>query len=416
MKLFKYSFIVFTLITIFSSCEETADTYEDFKEVNMNMAVGKPLDVITRPGNNRVELSFVLTADPRISEIKITWEHEGQIKEKVVAVERKLPGIDTIATMIEPIEEGIKKFNVIARDKNGIESLSESETSMIYGDYYVEGLVARNIISMTSSTTENPGINSCVIKWSLPNSSVTKTVLIYTNITGKKITQEVSNKELTTEVLGYDSNLPLILKSEFAPEENALDKFWSKDKKIEFPKIEKDCDKSLWQWVGLDYDLPIIDPSFVDDANWKPFPIIWDGNASTGTAFLGANNSRPACITIDLGAKYVLSEFNVAPAIVVPTLGIRQYEIWGINDITNAEVTIKRDADNGDQWTKEMKDKGWNLIIDDFRANFEDAKTGFIQKLDNENQYKYVRIVIKETYLPSNADCIISEIGFKSFQ
>ncbi|MDN5211354.1 DUF4998 domain-containing protein [Fulvivirgaceae bacterium BMA12] len=416
MKYYKFYlqlYIMILGIATIISCDDSEDTFKQFLDAENASPIGAPKGVTSQAGTERVVFKLAITSDPRIRKGTVLWGESDGNKTFEFDVNRDVSGLDTLTISLNEVEEGIKRFVFTLFDDNGNASGQLSHTRTIYGSEYESGLLARRINSVSAFPSANPAVDSAVIEWSTPLPEVLETTFTYTDQNDVEQTIVINLDETRTILLGYNRSIPYRYKTRYLPESDALDTYVSAESSGEIPKAEVDLDKSLFQFVGLPTDLPIFDPIWPPGID-NPWTNVWDGDPNSITAFLGASNSRPAHITIDLGVTLQLSQLEVVGFLPFPSITPKEYQIWGIADLSGAETTLIA-KDDLEAWQQESVNKGWTLLLDDNRLNVDD-QTGFSQRIENETEVRYIRFLIIETFNPGNADTGINEISLKGFK
>src|SRR5690554_5060387 len=110
MKHIKYlsSILIFFIAACFVACEDMQDTYKEF--VIDRVYTGRPDSLLARGGENRVELSWLLLSDPKISSYKVSWNN-GQ--DSIVGDLVKTDDVDTVRVVLDDLSENIYFFEVI---------------------------------------------------------------------------------------------------------------------------------------------------------------------------------------------------------------------------------------------------------------------------------------------------------------
>jgi hypothetical protein len=411
MKHLKYLMPIIICIGLLS-CKDQLSTFEKYVNMQNKYVVGAPISMTAKTGDRKAELEFVISADPRITKALISWKDEGEDVERVIDINREVPAVDTFNISIDAIGEGVKTFELTLFDE--VEDASEAlrTVAFIYGPNYESLLVPRRISEIITAETDDPEVNTANVTWAAASNEVLETTMSWTNTAGETTTIMIDNSTKTTELVGYGADSKITVVSKFLPEPDALDEFTSMPLDYSYPGIVADLDKSLWQYVGLPHDLPESDPT----SGWGPWSNTWDGDIGTGYAWLGANNPRPAVVTIDIGLEKVLKEWNIqSPGWAAPW-GPKDYEIWAIHDvddINDVATSMNVTAENLGDWKDEMVAKGWtNLAISSPAP--EDAGN-VTSVFNNDLAFRYVRILIKGTW-HANPDCIIYEMNARGIK
>ena len=86
------------LFSIFTSCENMEDTYKEFVGDGETVYIGKADSIKARGGRNRLELSWLLLSDPKVSSFKVYWNNKGDSIEGDLV---KTENVDTVKLMMD---------------------------------------------------------------------------------------------------------------------------------------------------------------------------------------------------------------------------------------------------------------------------------------------------------------------------
>ncbi|NII82042.1 MULTISPECIES: DUF4998 domain-containing protein [unclassified Pedobacter] len=132
-----------------------SDDYKKYLEGGDILYSGKLDSVKINPGNNRVQLTGLLKADPKINRIKIFWNDKKDSIEYPVNMNTDPRRF----TKIFNVEEGIRSFLVYTFDVDGNRSIAVNAVGRVYGPRYAASLNNRVIGSATQVNGET------VIDW-----------------------------------------------------------------------------------------------------------------------------------------------------------------------------------------------------------------------------------------------------------
>ncbi|HEY9260401.1 DUF4998 domain-containing protein, partial [Chitinophaga sp.] len=132
------SYIIGCLL-LFSACRKQ-DDYKKFIEKGEILYTGKADSLLVRPGRNRVELSWLLIADPKVSRSKIYWNNR---RDSASIDIKRTSGVDTIRFVIGNLEERAYSFEVFNFDKDGNISVRTEANGFVYGSLYEDALLTR---------------------------------------------------------------------------------------------------------------------------------------------------------------------------------------------------------------------------------------------------------------------------------
>ncbi|MGO4294528.1 DUF4998 domain-containing protein [Chitinophaga sp. RAB17] len=132
------SYIIGCLL-LFSACRKQ-DDYKRFIKNGEILYTGKADSLQVHPGRNRVQLSWLLIADPKVSKSKIYWNNR---RDSAVIAIKRTSGVDTIRFIIDKLEERAYGFEVFNYDKDGNISVRTEANGFVYGSLYEDALLSR---------------------------------------------------------------------------------------------------------------------------------------------------------------------------------------------------------------------------------------------------------------------------------
>jgi hypothetical protein len=153
IKLFLWS--VCLISATFVGCSKW-DDYKQYTNNGEQIYSGKLDSVKVFPGRNRVSISGLLPADPKIKRLKVTW-NDG--RDSILYDIVKTSKVDTVVRLLNVVE-GIYNFKFQTFDAAGNKSMISTATGMALGTKYETGLVNRPI-----SNAEILSNGSAEIRW-----------------------------------------------------------------------------------------------------------------------------------------------------------------------------------------------------------------------------------------------------------
>ncbi|WP_143306149.1 DUF4998 domain-containing protein [Chitinophaga vietnamensis] len=126
-------------LAIISACSKQ-DDYKKYIRNGEIIYTGKADSLRIQPGRNRVQLSWLLIADPKVSRSKIYWNNR---KDSATLDIKRSAGVDTIRYVIKNLEERAYTFEVYNFDKDGNISVKSEATGFVYGSLYEDALLSR---------------------------------------------------------------------------------------------------------------------------------------------------------------------------------------------------------------------------------------------------------------------------------
>jgi Domain of unknown function/Domain of unknown function (DUF5013) len=134
------SYIIGCLLLL-SACRKQ-DDYKKYIKNGEILYTGKADSLLVHPGRNRVELSWLLIADPKVSRSKIYWNNR---RDSAIIDIKRTSGVDTIRFVINNLEERAYSFEVFNFDKDGNISVRTEANGFVYGPLYEDALLSRAI-------------------------------------------------------------------------------------------------------------------------------------------------------------------------------------------------------------------------------------------------------------------------------
>jgi hypothetical protein len=368
--------IVFSTIII--GCETNRDTFEDFVREGETIYVGAADTVLVGSGFDKLRFWVAINADPKIRK-GIIISTDNSISHEF-EVERKQSGKDTITFDLQ-IPEGEYTFGLYMMDEAGNSSVRREVPAKVYGSKYQAGLVNRGVNEVIASS------NSATFTWSEAALNMISTELLYETESGAMQSVVVPNNESTTIVEDYKLGGNIQIKSVFKPTTMAIEEFVAEPSERSFP-TEYVVDKSSITVLRFPFDAS-------DGCYGSSYARLTDGAIdefwhSCENEQENAEDLYPWVMSFDLGMAANLSKFRLDER--QGCCGDRSpaaYQIWGSNDISNAE-TVNIDEVSLEDWEKNAREKGWVKLLD---VSGNNQPTIEVELPESDEKYKYVRVV-----------------------
>lgn len=392
-NIFKWvTFLVIGLATIIG-CGELDDTHEEFIENGEQIYVGKPMLVFSNAGNERIKLNMLISADPKITKGQVTWNSGESTHDFAVA--RTRDGLDTLSMMLD-IPEGSYAFEITLMDDHGHSSLTYEHQAVVYGPKYIASLFNRAI----SETEALP--DRVILTWGPAESGVTETVLSYVNRNGENREVAVAPEDTETVLDDYAIGGECTVVTNYKPNAFALETFSTASESFSFPAVVS-LDRSLWQKVVLPTDA-------IMDCYGGSIEKLWDGNTGSWYHSGCEGNGIPHHFTIDLGVSAGVSKFSIKPRQeCCQERNPKHFQLWGIQDIENAETTAAADDPN---WADDAEAKGWVLLLDGKPdESWNGSKADYEVEIPENISVRYVRFRFLETF-NGGQETALSEFKF----
>lgn len=219
-KAFKYAGInmFFLLVLIFTQCEKMEDTYRQFYEDGETVYVGKADSILASPGRNRIELSWLLMSDPKVTSYKIYWNNR---KDSITGQLTKTAEIDTVRVLLSDMEENIYHFEVYHYDEDGNSSIAASTLGRVYGDKYQQSIIQRRLESVLRERRD------VVFQWDEAETDVLGVEVEYVNQLGVTNKHFVIDDVIVDTVLSVKYGTEIKYRTAFLPAPTAIDTFYT---------------------------------------------------------------------------------------------------------------------------------------------------------------------------------------------
>lgn len=224
-KYYTYQAIAAIFFTCLFACSKMNDTYDDFIKDGEIVYIAKADSVTAYPGNNRMDLSMLLIADPRISKVKVLWDAGGQKDSTEKAVQRTAD-VDTVRFSFNKLAEGTYTFYIYTYDKAGHRSVKTDVIGTVYGEKYIAQLVNRAI----KSGTYDDLAKTATVKWFGVGADVIGEEFIYTDALGvvrKQFNKHEGAPDSVTVLPDFKKGNSFQFRTLYKPAPNAIDTFYS---------------------------------------------------------------------------------------------------------------------------------------------------------------------------------------------
>lgn len=139
MRILHHILLAGLLLITISACTKQSD-YKKYLGNGEILYTGKADSLLVHAGRNRVQLSWLLISDPKISRAKIYWNNR---KDSAMLDIKRTSGVDTIRYVIPNLEERAYTFEVYNFDRDGNTSVRSEATGFVYGNLYEDALLTR---------------------------------------------------------------------------------------------------------------------------------------------------------------------------------------------------------------------------------------------------------------------------------
>ncbi|WAC14980.1 DUF4998 domain-containing protein [Dyadobacter pollutisoli] len=195
--------------------------WDDFKKYQAGGEIvypGKGDTVLIASGRDRMQLLWVLSADPRVTKYKLYWNNRADSLEAPVPAD--VIG-DTMKVMIEPLPEGSYNFEMFSMDALGNISVPLRFNGRTFGTNYEMGLLNRSI----GATSYDDSLKILEVQWNEPDTVNVSTELKYIGIDSKTKSVMVGPAASASHVKDWKPGTILSYRSSFKPDRKAIDVF-----------------------------------------------------------------------------------------------------------------------------------------------------------------------------------------------
>ncbi|TKG93924.1 DUF4998 domain-containing protein [Puteibacter caeruleilacunae] len=268
-----YMIIAVSLIAMVS-CDSMDDIHEEFLEGGEHIYLGQADSVKINPGYKRLELEWLVNADPRVTNWTVFWDNGNS--SLLVEKASDMHPEDTVRVIIDELEEQAYTFEIVSSDPEGNKSLPFEITDRVYGDLYASDLKNRPVASFSVTGDFPTDMQTLNISWEDAPSGCLQTKLIYHNIAGEDVSTVVLPDEKETVIEDWQGEIKYV--SEYKPVENAIDMFGSSQSTLRPVKI---VDGKYFDLAGENEDVTVDGITMVSSANDWGYPDTSDGSKTS---------------------------------------------------------------------------------------------------------------------------------------
>jgi len=249
------------LILLVNACGKMDDIEKKFTRDGEITYLSRADSLHAYGGNGRIELSWILFSDPKITSCKVFWNDD---RDSIVRNISRTPGVDTIQLMLTNMAEGTYYFEVYTYDAQGNASIKSSVIGKVYGPKFAASVLPRSYRKL-----DRVG-DTLQVEWMDGGDQFAGGSLSYTDASGKLVQMKLSAHPDTSKLAGFPNGGSFDYISAFLPEPGAIDTFY-KEASIRVP-----VDTVFWnQYVSVFGHLGSI---LAEDASGNIFWYGTDGN------------------------------------------------------------------------------------------------------------------------------------------
>lgn len=204
----------------FVACEDVNSLHEKYLERGEEIYTGVIDSLKAYSGRERVQFTWEINSDPRITQVVIYWHDRAD--SSVVEVNRTVPGNMQMETLLK-LPEGGYIFEFITKDDEGHKSLYVQKTVDIYGDKYIQMLRNRGVKSIKMKEG-----NQAVLTWlDIEDNTLQYVTISYTDYTDPQRpvtkTRRVENTDKETTLPNIKAGDKITVVSTYLPSAESLD-------------------------------------------------------------------------------------------------------------------------------------------------------------------------------------------------
>lgn len=347
----KLVLLLFTAMAIIGGCTKDDLEFKDFLKDGEIVYPGRVAKIVSKPGNLRTGLWFNPSPDPSVTKYLIYWNNNAD--SLIVPATTHQP-LDTVKVVIPNLSEYAYTFKIYSLDDKGRRSIPiEAPNVRVYGPLYQGGLLNRPYDAVTPYVVNSNG--SVQLNFNTPDTININTLIKYTNVNNVVTEKNLSPTASSIILPDYKAGSEIQYQSSYIPGRGSLDVFPVSSFSV-FPRIFTYvmCDKSLFKEVRLSQDVNTYESG-------TSISKLWDGSVGPQgypNIFHSDGSYIAHVLTFDLGKTYSnLAQMEQTGRDCCNNPD--RFEVWGINDLTNATTTLR--ADNSG-WKAEAIAKGWTLL------------------------------------------------------
>ncbi|SFB82323.1 protein of unknown function [Parapedobacter composti] len=206
------------VITCALGCKKMEDKISEFIKDGETIYIAKADSIKARGGNERIELSWLLLSDPKVTNYKIYWNSR---QDSVGGAVTKSQDVDTVRVTLNGMVEGTYYFEIFMFDKDGNASIPATAIGRVYGEQYQASLLGRTYRGMTRV---GEGVE---IDWMPAQPSLVGVEVKYRDSEGGIVEHIVPQGAELDTLQKFPPNGDFQYRSMFKPDSNALDVFYT---------------------------------------------------------------------------------------------------------------------------------------------------------------------------------------------
>lgn len=229
-----YTAGVITAFLFFIAACSKMDEYKDkFLAGGEIQYTGKADSVKFHSGYNRVQLSWLILSDPKVSRAKVYWNYR---RDSVEIAINRTTNVDTVRLLIKNLPEGTYDFEIFTFDKAGHSSIPSPINGKIYGERYEATLLPRGIDYANSGigSMDDPDYHLGIITWRAFSATdgVIGMEMKYTDEDDNDQSVITPAEEMKSYLPKYLPGSDISFRTLYQPDSLAIDTFYSRPVKL----------------------------------------------------------------------------------------------------------------------------------------------------------------------------------------
>jgi hypothetical protein len=285
------------IIVMIAACGEMDEHYKEFLEGGEKIYPAKADSAKVHPGRHRLQLSWLIMADPKVKRAKVFWNGRNDSTEVEI---KKTSAVDTVKVMLNNLAETSYVFEIITYDNQNHASMVTEIVGNAYGDDYERSLLIRPILEATTWK------NAATLRFSTPGAEAVATEIEYTDHNGTPQTTSVPVSSLRARIPSFLEGSTFRHRTVFKPNKLAIDSFYTAWQEVT-PAIRPEkilYSKGVWLVAGFSSEEP---------SNSRTAASVIDGNNNTWWIARytnpGATSYPNHWITIDMKSVHDVDGF-----------------------------------------------------------------------------------------------------------
>jgi len=245
-NIFLLCFIALACLAV--SCSKMDSTYSDFLKDGPITYVAKPDSLRIHPGKNRIRLSWLTVADPKVNRAVVYWSNR---KDSVNVTINRTSGVDSVNVELNGLNEGTYVFEIFTFDSKGNKSVKTEVIGDVYGDNYLKTLLIRPVNGASII-----GNDTARIVWgAVSYKEAVASEVSYTDLSGTQHNLIIPADSVSTKLTKVSSETVFSYRTKYLPTPLALDSFYTEYKAVKIKGSPIEINKAGWTITASSEDV-----------------------------------------------------------------------------------------------------------------------------------------------------------------